>query len=81
MLKQWFYQNRSLSAFLFDLCPTLFAQVSARQERIINMIDALLGEEEEVEEGGEDMLHCSLDSIDRLGESLSSFPMQHKKES
>merc|ERR1719187_87636 len=52
-------------------------QVSARQERIINMIDALLGEE--VEEGGEDMLHCSLDSIDRLGESLSSFPVQHKK--
>ena len=55
--------------------------MSARQERIINMIDALLGEEEEVEEGGEDMLHCSLDSIDRLGESLSSFPVQHKKES
>ena len=79
MLKQWFYQNRSLPAFLFDLCPTLFVQVSARQERIINMIDALLGEE--VEEGGEDMLHCSLDSIDRLGESLSSFLMQHKKES
>ena len=67
-------------AFLFDLCSTLFVQVSARQERIINMIDALLGEEE-VEEGGEDMLHCSLDSIDMLGESLSSFPMQHKKES
>ena len=67
--------------FLFNLCSTLFVQVSARQERIINMIDALLGEEEEVEEGGEDMLHCSLDSIDRLGESLSSFPVQHKKES
>ena len=80
MLKQWFCQNRSLPAFLFDLCPILFVQVSARQERIINMIDALLGEEE-VEEGGEDMLHCSLDSIDMLGESLSSFPMQHKKES
>ena len=43
-------------------------QVSARQERIINMIDALLGEEGE--EGKEEMLHCSLDSIDRLGDSL-----------
>ena len=41
-------------------------QVSARQERIINMIDALLGEEEE---GKEEMLHCSLDSIDRIGDS------------
>ena len=46
-------------------------QVSARQERIINMIDALLGEEGE--EGKEEMLHCSLDSIDRLGDSLTQF--------
>merc|ERR1712192_87380 len=43
-------------------------QVSARQERIINMIDALLGEEEG-KEGKMEMLHCSLDSIDRLGDS------------
>ena len=35
------------------------------------MIDALLGEEED-EEGKEmEMLHCSLDSIDRLGDSLT----------
>ena len=36
------------------------------------MIDALLGEEGE--EGKEEMLHCSLDSIDRLGDSLSLPP-------
>ena len=35
------------------------------------MIDALLGEEGE--EGKEEMLHCSLDSIDRLGDSLTQF--------
>ena len=54
--------------------------MSARQERIINMIDALLGEEGE--EGKEEMLHCSLDSIDRLGDSHSLPPsLQFEKES
>ena len=48
------------------------------------MIDALLGEEEG-EEGKEEMemLHCSLDSIDRLGDSLtlsSSLLEQFEKE-
>ena len=52
-------------------------QVSARQERIINMIDALLGEEEE---GKEEMLHCRLDSIDRIGDS-HLLPLQFGKES
>ena len=46
------------------------------------MIDALLGEEEG-EEGKEEMLHCSLDSIDRLGDSLTLPPSleQFEKES
>ena len=44
------------------------------------MIDALLGEEGE--EGKEEMLHCSLDSIDRLGDSHSLPPsLQFEKES
>ena len=45
--------------------------MSKRQKGIIDMIDAALGEEavEAVEElgEGEQFLHCSLDSLDRIG--------------
>jgi len=45
------------------------AVVSKRQKGIIDMIDAALGEEAVEELGeGEQFLHCSLDSLDRIGD-------------